>query len=195
MINSKLKELDFESHFKFALFSMGRVQDLYQLFIEEIRQNNLSALSEYLEGDSVLNEISNSLKKSFPKFEQEELDEHIQKSYSLTVRGDIHSSFQSTIATQIALMHVSALQFIRSKDVNLLEDVSIYISEIINIVESEKFFSSNPNGDYSESEQIITKAIKLDEANQLEVLNAIQEIGFNEEKFDLLIEQNKLIFN
>ncbi|MFK7786084.1 MAG: hypothetical protein AB8B56_13265 [Crocinitomicaceae bacterium] len=192
MIKLKLSELSLKGQQQFALFSMARVKNLYNLFVEEIQQDQLVELSAYENGLKLLTDMHDALRKSFPDFNNDEIVKSVETSYSLAIQDHVYSSFQSTIATQIALLHVSALEFLKTKNADVMEDVLIYIEEIINIVESEMFFRANPDGSYDESESIILERIKSDRLKQLEVLKQIDEAV--DLDLDSLVKGNELLF-
>jgi len=149
-------------------------------------------LEEYNNGGEILEQIYSYLKNKSLNINENMLQNYIDQSYQLAVNSDDHSSYQSTIATQVALLSSSVLEFFQKKDSELFDEIEMNISEIINIIESEKFYSKNPDGDYKECDSIINNRIKNDLDNQLDFLNLIKTSEVN---IDFLVDKYKIRFN
>ncbi|WP_452219467.1 hypothetical protein [Lacinutrix salivirga] len=158
-LNFRFLDLSEENGKKLALFSLGRINGLYKLFLEEIKNENLIFDIDYNNGYSTLINIyeflflKNQTNSQIINFKNE-----IEK---YAIDSEFYSSYQSTILTQLILAYISTLDFYISKNNLLLRDIHYNIEEIINIIESEKFYKKNPEGDYEESEKFIDKKIDI----------------------------------
>lgn len=156
-LNFKFLNLSEENGKKLSLFLLGRINDLYKLFLEEIENENLIFDIDFNNGFSILENIYKSL--FFKNATNSQIVNFKNEIEKFAIDSEYYSSYQSTILTQLILAYISTLDFYLSKNNQLLRDVHYNVEEIINIIESEKFYKKNPDGEYEESEEIIDKKI------------------------------------
>ena len=181
---------EFKNQFSFLATCLGRTKNLYSFFEEEIKNDNFDYSLKFKNASEKINKFYDEcLRIIFDS--QDNFNTDINLFYELAPSYEEYSTVYSTIATQIALMCTSIGEFYDSKNVDLINEVSMNFEEIINIVKSEEFNTKNLDGD---SWNYVESFLEKEYEDQLEIIKEIENQNLSKNQFRELVNQYQITF-
>jgi hypothetical protein len=173
LVLENIKQLVFKQQMLFGLSCVDRCIEMYKLFDKMVIEEKLEPLVPNNNGFEILNEILNEGYNLIDNIEIEDNDkiqQYVKQCYELAPHDEDYGDIQTTIAQFAANSLAYSLKFYLEKDLKYLNWCSDSVIEIINIIESEKFYESNPDDDAEKHLDIcFEKEVKI----QMEVIQTI----------------------
>lgn len=183
-IKKDLNNLSLDNQLIFGLSCIQRVKELYSLFSDNIKKEDSEYMQKYKSGVFILNTIYDELKSNLVNklSLSKSIDEYESECENLAPSYEEESTYQSTIAVNICLLFSNLFQYYNNpNDKVLLSEFNVYMNEIINILGSQIFYTTNPDGDYEECEIYLEKYFDREFQIELDIINLIKnDISFEE---------------
>ncbi|MDW9381414.1 hypothetical protein [Chryseobacterium sp. JV558] len=180
-VKEKSLNLSKENKIKFNLSSLIRIKDLYQLFEEEIKDDDYEYAQRFKNGSTQLAEFSDYVLNSV--FTGNELNsagiERFNTLESLAPEDDEYSSYQAAIAVNIALIAVNIIKIVKGEEAKIKSTID-YTLDVINNLKSEEFFTNDPDGDDDECEEFIEQFYDKEISAEDKLIDIIDTISQND---------------
>lgn len=180
-VKEKSLNLSKENKIKFNLSSLIRIKDLYQLFEEEIQDDDYDYAQRFKNGSTQLTEFSDYvLNNVFSGSELNSSDiERFNTLDSLAPEDDEYSSYQAAIAVNIVLIATNIIKIVKGEEAKIKSTID-YTLDVINNLKSEEFFTNNPDGDDEESEEYLEQFYDKEISAEDRFLDTIDNISQND---------------
>lgn len=190
-VKEKSLNLSKENKIKFNLSSLIRIKDLYQLFEEEIKDDDYDYAQRFKNGSVQLTEFSDYVLSQI--FMGNELSYSDVEKFTildnLAPEDDEYSSYQAAIAVNIVLVATNIIKIVKGEESKIKSTID-YTLDIINNLKSEEFFTDNPDGDDEESEEYLEQFYDKEIATEDRLIDILDNISQND--FITFNEENRV---
>lgn len=180
-VKEKSLQLSKENKIKFNLSSLIRIKDLYQLFEEEIKDDNYDYSQRFKNGSEQLTEFADYVFSRV--FTGNGLDlsdiERFNALNGLAPEDDEYSSYQAAIAVNIVLIATNIIKIAKGEEAKIKSTID-YTLDVINNLKSEEFFTNNPDGDDDEGEEYLEQFYDQEISAEDKLINSIDNISQND---------------
>ncbi|MDR6457531.1 hypothetical protein J2786_000624 [Chryseobacterium vietnamense] len=180
-VKEKSLNLSKENKIKFNLSSLIRIKDLYQLFEEEIKDDDYDYAQRFKNGSTLLTEFSDYVFNHV--FMGNELNysdiERFNNLDQLAPEDDEYSSYQAAIAVNIVMIATNIIKIVKGEESKIKSTID-YTLDVINNLKSEEFFTDNPDGDDEESEEYLEQFYDNEIAAEDRLIDSIDNISQND---------------
>ncbi|PWW26788.1 hypothetical protein [Chryseobacterium sp. AG844] len=180
-VKEKSLNLSKENKIKFNLSSLIRIKDLYQLFEEEIKDDDYDYAQRFKNGSTQLTEFSDYVFSHI--FMGNELNysdiERFNNLDQLAPEDDEYSSYQAAIAVNIVMIATNIIKIVKGEESKIKSTID-YTLDVINNLKSEEFFNNNPDGDDEESEEYLEQFYDNEIAAEDRLIDSIDNISQND---------------
>lgn len=180
-VKEKSLNLSKENKIKFNLSSLIRIKDLYQLFEEEIKDDDYDYAQRFKNGSTQLTEFSDYVFSHI--FMGNELNysdiERFNNLDQLAPEDDEYSSYQAAIAVNIVMIAINIIKIVKGEESKIKSTID-YTLDVINNLKSEEFFNNNPDGDDEESEEFLEQFYDNEIAAEDRLIDSIDNISQND---------------
>ncbi|WP_137904311.1 hypothetical protein [Chryseobacterium sp. 2VB] len=180
-VKEKSLNLSKENKIKFNLSSLIRIKDLYQLFEEEIKDDDYDYAQRFKNGSTQLTEFSDYVFSHM--FMGNELNysdiERFNNLDQLAPEDDEYSSYQAAIAVNIVMIATNIIKIVKGEESKIKSTID-YTLDVINNLKSEEFFNNNPDGDDEESEEYLEQFYDNEIAAEDRLIDSIDNISQND---------------
>jgi hypothetical protein len=180
-VKEKSLNLSKENKIKFNLSSLIRIKDLYQLFEQEIKDDDYDYAQRFKNGSTQLTEFSDYVFSHV--FMGNELNysdiERFNNLDQLAPEDDEYSSYQAAIAVNIVMIATNIIKIVKGEESKIKSTID-YTLDVINNLKSEEFFTDNPDGDDEESEEYLEQFYDNEIAAEDRLIDSIDNISQND---------------
>ncbi|MDR6486265.1 hypothetical protein J2799_000750 [Chryseobacterium vietnamense] len=180
-VKEKSLNLSKENKIKFNLSSLIRIKDLYQLFEQEIKDDDYDYAQRFKNGSTQLTEFSDYVFSHV--FMGNELNysdiERFNNLDQLAPEDDEYSSYQAAIAVNIVMIATNIIKIVKGEESKIKSTID-YTLDAINNLKSEEFFTDNPDGDDEESEEYLEQFYDNEIAAEDRLIDSIDNISQND---------------
>jgi hypothetical protein len=195
---NNIERFDARENILFAIFSIGRVIDLYKRFDEMISELNLELLNGIPNGYDILNDAYIYIKEKESYWDNnvpflaKQINTKLDMCNNCMPDDEDYGGFETTIAQYTASSVRYALSYWLEKDNEYIKNISDALIEISGIIIFENY--SNKYGDNvpdDEREKTIQSFYKKEIEIQLEMVKKISE-GLSMQQMDFEIGMYKI---
>lgn len=192
-VTKNLEQLRFENQFYFALSCSSRSIELYKSFDSMVELENLEPLINGKSGYFVLNSFLN---KGYDVYlgkevlNTEEANLIAERCYELAPGDEDYGDLSTIIAQFVANCLAYAFEFYAKRDRQYLEWASDSLIELINILESERFYTNNDDG--GDSDEILDEYFFKEAETQNHIIALLRQ-NVNHIAIKDFVEENMIV--